>query len=529
LTRNFHSAVTDAAVEIFVIPDASTPPERSACEGESLPMPQDLVAAPAPVLRGSPPAQEDVLLELQALEQTLLRARLARPQWLAEGDYQLLRYALRLAALDRFEPGAAQGRRGRGDVQVDPTLLQPFRALLLLSLATALRRDTAMREALPRLGRAAQKLRKRLLLRHGGDFSAAELDAEIAHKKLVLVAGGGGGAGYVYLGALARLMAEGIAPDYIVGSSIGALLGGFIARQRRPDYAALLDLAKRLNFADIFGAPRAVSRHSLPGVMRLHLRGLIEVFAHASGDPLQLHQLEIPYEAVVAGVHARIGERRLGLLPAPQSAGRSRRHADRLAGRAWQLTTLLTPNLIDEIVLGRDELTRQFDVIEAVGFSAAIPGVLHYDPWRRSERMRGLLAQLCRERRLAAIVDGGVANNVPAKTAWRGVRSGRIGTRNAWYLAFDSFMPQTHRKHILLWPVTQAVQLQMPANRPYFDWLLQFRPTLSPANLLPSPSDFDRAWGWGWQQMEEILPMVQAALAPVELAALPWNSSHQSS
>lgn len=489
------------------------------CAAPDADLPALTASLPAPPRRGE---REDALLGLQGLEQSLLRARLAQPQMLAEADYQLLRYALRLAALERFEPGAARGRRGEGDVEADAALVQPFRAALLSALSEAPQQAWAVHDRLPEIRRSTQQLRKKLLRQHGNDFGANELDDEILHKQLVLVAGGGGGAGYVYLGAMARLMAEGIAPQYIVGSSIGALLGAFIARKRLPDYAGILELAKRQAFGDVFGTPRRVSRHSLPGVMRLHLRKLYGDFLDERGQPLRLRDLEIPYEAVVGGVRARF-DRLPGMQRSPQPAGRSREGV-RLAERAWQLTTLLTPNLIDEIVLGRDAQTRQFDVIDAVGFSAAIPGVLHYDPWRRSERMRALLESLCRERQLSAIVDGGVANNVPAKVAWRGVQGGRIGTRNAWYLALDSFAPQTHRKHILLWPVTQAVQLQMPANRPYFDWLLQFRPTLSPANLLPSPADLDRAWDWGWQQMEAILPMLMAALQPVDAAAMPWHS-----
>jgi len=104
------------------------------------------------------------------------------------------------------------------------------------------------------------------------------------------------------------------------------------------------------------------------------------------------------------------------------------------------------------------------------------------------------------------------------------VRGGKLGTRNAFFLAFDCFLPQADRRHVWLWPVTQAVQLQMPANRPYFDWLLQFRPTLSPVNLLPSPQELDQAWDWGWQQMDQVLPLVAKALEPIPQECIPSPS-----
>ncbi len=473
---------------------------------------------------------ESALLGLQGMEQALVRARLAYPSGLTSPGYDLLRYALRLAALDCFAPGATSGRSKRPDVRVDQTLVAPLREFLLRSLSVPLQpggvpkaRIAAAAALLPEISAGVCALREQLLQRYAGELSAGELDDEIAHKKLVLIAGGGGGAGYVYVGALARLAAEGLYPGYIVGSSIGALLGAFIARQRQPDYHALLAVAKGLTFPDVFAKPRGLAQHNLPGLMRLHLRGAYKELESSDGEALRLRDLEIPYEAVICGIRARFYDRMPGLLRAAQPLGRPLRVSGQFAERAWQLTTLLTPNLLDEIVLGRDADTQQFDAIEAAGWSAALPGVLQFDPWRRSPRMRQLLAELCQERQLAAIVDGGAANNVPAKTAWRGVRSGKIGTRNAYYLAFDSFRPQAHHKHILLWPVTQAVQLQLAANRPYFDWLLQFAPTLSPANFLPSPTDLDRAWNWGWQQMSAVLPMVLKAMEPVDLRALPWR------
>lgn len=478
-------------------------------------------------MHDAPRVEEDLLLALQRLEQALVRAHLKHPKPMLPREYQRLRYALRLAALDRFEPGAASGQRGRGDVAVDQQILAPFRKQVMDALHGPLRQEQDARQrlcaaavALKPLERNLQGTRQALLRRHAADFSAAELEAELCQRRLVLIAGGGGGAGFVYTGALARLQAAGITPGYIVGSSIGALLGAFVARDPQPDYKALLDFAKRMTAAGIFATPRLLANHSMPGLFRLHLEAFAREFEAAPGRPLRLKDLAIAYEAVVGGIRARVYDRIPALLRSPRQDGQ-RRMAEQIAERMWRLTTLITPNLIDEMVLGRDAETRECEVVEAIGFSAAIPGVLQFDPPQRSEHMRALLDKLARERQLAAIVDGGVANNVPAKIAWRGLHGGRIGTRNAYYLAFDCFRPQADPRHVWLWPVTQAVQLQMPANRPYFDWLLQFRPTLSPINLLPTPEELDQSWEWGWQQMDAILPMIAKALEPIPREALP--------
>ena len=91
-----------------------------------------------------------------------------------------------------------------------------------------------------------------------------------------------------------------------------------------------------------------------------------------------------------------------------------------------------------------------------------------------------------RSKHVAALVDGGAASNVPVELAWKRVRDGRLGTRNACYLAFDCFHPQWDPRHLWLVPITQAIQLQMVRNAPYADHLVRFEPTLSPANLAPS-------------------------------------------
>ena len=55
-----------------------------------------------------------------------------------------------------------------------------------------------------------------------------------------------------------------------------------------------------------------------------------------------------------------------------------------------QLTRVMhfvNPRVAKEIVLGAEDDTALFDVIDCVGFSAAIPGLLHYDTTRDDPAM----------------------------------------------------------------------------------------------------------------------------------------------
>ncbi|AXQ29349.1 patatin-like phospholipase family protein [Solimonas sp. K1W22B-7] len=465
-----------------------------------------------------------VLLKLQRMEMSAIRAVLAQPAFLLPKEYQRLRYILSFARLHRFAPGAALGRTARADVELDPAIVTPFRELVLRSLYKPLRYGETPRarlggcmSALDALHAALLLARKALLARHAGEFSEEELHAEVSRKALVTIAGGGGGAGYVYVGAAARLRAEGRSSDYLIGSSIGALIGAFLTRSRHTDIEALMEWAKALRMRDIFSRPYIGATHSMPGITRLHLHSMHQVMSHPDGSPLRLKDLEIPYDAVVSGMRTRAYEHLPSSLrdfTSPLTSGKS--FSKLLAERMLLLAAIVNPSVVKPIVLGGDAATQNLRVVDAVGLSAAIPAVLQYEPPSRDAESDAILAALRQQHDVALFVDGGVAANVPARIAWERVQEGRIGTRNAFYLALDCFHPQWEARHLWLWPVTQAVQLQLATQKPYFDWLLSFEPTLSPVNLLPSPQDFDRAFQWGWSQADVMLPFLFKALEPVE-------------
>jgi hypothetical protein len=240
---------------------------------------------------------------------------------------------------------------------------------------------------------------------------------------------------------------------------------------------------------------------------------------------MRLDQLEVPYEAVVAGVRrrsydrlpARFRQPRWAAEPTAEAAvARPRRLARArmgaaIAGRMWQVAAFFDPRIVKPVMLGADDGTNALRAFDAAGFSSAIPGVLHYD---LPEPDPGL-DELFEREELAALIDGGVVANVPNALAWRGVQRGKIGTRNAFLLAFDCFHPQWDPRHLWLQPITQAVALQRARDVPYADWIIRFEPTLSPVTLVPAAETVDQAIAWGRASVERVLPMLQRALEPV--------------
>jgi len=472
--------------------------------------------------------REDEQLRLQRIEMRIVEGLFEHPGVLSRKQEHRLRYAAVLAGLESFQPGAARkgGCSRHPEVQVRSRELKKLRRFVLGGLADALLLARDSRRAVEGASDVLERklplvagARSEILENHADDFSARHLDQEIGIKTLVNVAGGGGGAGWVYLGAWDVLQRAGIVPGYLIGTSMGAVLGLFRAAAKDVDFDEYSRIAKSLSTDEIFRYVSLKTRFGFPGMARLYLSGAIgdalRGMAGRNRDaPLRLCDLAIPFDAVVAGI--RPGA--LGETP-EQYAASHHLHEDERPGAlqmraqvAVQLVRLMqfvNPRVAKEIVLGADEETALFDVIDSVGFSAAIPGLLHYDMTRDDPTMDTALTSLLAREDVVSLVDGGVANNVPTGPAWRQVRAGRIGTRNAYYLAFDSFHPQFSPAHLWIQPLTRVLALQVAPNDRYAHRRIEFTPTLSPIDLIPPAKRLDRAFSWGRRQMAAELPRIQ--------------------
>lgn len=476
----------------------------------------------------TPDTREDEALRLQRIEARIVEGLFDHPGVLSRAEEHRLRYAVVLAGLDTFQPGAAakHARVEGEEVRVRSRALKQLRSHVLSEVADALFRErkpvhsveaasAAIVRALPLVERA----RSEVLETHANDFSARQLDQEVGIKTLVNVAGGGGGAAWVYLGAWDVLQRAGIVPGYLVGASMGAVLGLFRAAATGVDFDTYSRIAKSISTDEIFRYVSLKRRFGFPGMARLYLSsaigGPLRSMAGRPGDStLRLCDLAIPFDTIVAGIRPDA----LGETP-EQYATSHHLHEDQrptalqmraqVAVQLVRLMQFVNPRVAKEIVLGADEETARFDAIDSVGFSAAIPGLLHYDMTRDDPTMDAALTSLLEREEVVALVDGGVANNVPSGPAWRQVRSGRIGTRNAYYLAFDSLHPQYSPGHLWLQPLTRVLALQVAPNDRYAHRRIEFSPTLSPIELVPPSSRLDRAFAWGRRQMAAELPRIQ--------------------
>ena len=167
------------------------------------------------------------------------------------------------------------------------------------------------------------------------------------------------------------------------------------------------------------------------------------------------------------------------------------------------------------IYVGGDALTKEFDVLDAIGFSSAVPGIIHYDILRDDPRMVELCTELCRREGVFRLVDGGLADNLPAREAWRSVQAGAVGERDPFVLAMDAFAPQLTTKHLLFLPLMRIAAENTREGRRVAHVTLTFKKVLSPLAVVPSPAEFLRAVGNGRAETEPHVPFIRKMVGPI--------------
>ncbi len=452
------------------------------------------------------------------LESRLVKLAIAREDADVAPVVDALRYALSLAR-------CTEVRNAEGvDVSVGDMLL-PFAGWLRETVEEKLNTADspwALARDLPEIVRRTKETRSALL----GHFSLdrGSLEAEVTTRKLAVASGGGGGAGYVYPGVYEMLERNGLTPDLMTGTSIGALMSMFRARRRRYDGAPLIAAARQLGWTRVFRVLDSTSRYGMPATLRLYLQATLgSLFRHDSGRTLWLSDLEIPLHIIATGITVDALKHDLGWyehLLDPEVSRLGFRSSMRMALKAAGVLRefIARRDALVEVVLGRAEGTQDFDVLDAAGFSAAIPGVIHYDVLRDDARMKRILDGLYATSGITRLGEGGMVSNVPARVAWEGIVSGSQGRRNVFVLALDCFAPNP--RSLAWFPFQQAVRsANVELDRQFADLYLTFESTLSPVNLVPEVHDALTAHRWGREAVIPHLPYITAMMRTIPVLA----------
>ncbi|MCK4857373.1 MAG: patatin-like phospholipase family protein [candidate division Zixibacteria bacterium] len=193
----------------------------------------------------------------------------------------------------------------------------------------------------------------------------------MAKKKLGLALGGGGAAGLAHIGALRLLEQEGLVPDLIVGSSIGAAIGALYALD--PDAERLAHRVEELL------AEESVSR-------KWHL-----------AVPQESEGSTRLYHGLVHFIHKQLAGIKVFTTISLRPAEELEEILTALFGdRTVSDTRIPFGAVVLDIVSGRERVVAEGLLSEVVYASAAIPGV--FPPHRQDEQL---------------LVDGAFTSNCP--------------------------------------------------------------------------------------------------------------------
>ena len=453
-----------------------------------------------------------------ALERRVVQRHLEHPDTVPRKLVDALRYVISLARLTKLTTDEGE------EIDVDG-ITGPWAASLRPKLEGELEEARDLWDVvrvLPAFVDEARAIRTRILEAH--PISRNRLEREVTTRHLVVASGGGGGAGYVYIGSYAMLDRHDLTPSLMVGTSIGGLTSVFRARRRRFDLAAIVSASRELAWSDVLRVLEVEARYGLPATLRMYIRSALgKLFLTEDGRPMWLSDMEIPTYIIATGITVDALKHDLDyyehFLDTDFRRGSTRARLKGVARTAGILREFLARrDALVEMVLGDTPGTEDFDALDAVGFSAAVPGVLHYDVLRDDARMRRLLDDLYATYGITRLGEGGLVSNVPARAAWKGAVKGNLDVRQPFVLALDCFAPNPRRP---LWlPVQQLVRTNnVDRDRKYADLYVPMPRVLSPLNVVPAIRDAMLATDWGRAALEPHMPFIVEMMRPLTVLA----------
>lgn len=459
--------------------------------------------------------ERHLVKEISSLECLLVEALCHDTNWLTHDEESTLRWALSMARVSTIETAGK-------DISVGHAT-DRYRESLFATISHFVKQDGTIKKAELRrfiapIGKLCADEREDLLQLFGAQLSPQMLDDAVRSRPLALVLGGGGGTAYIYVGAFELLERRCIVPAAISGSSMGALLGAYRARTEEFSLSGLEELLKPLSFETVARPFEVGSKRSIPATFRLYLR---EVFAsefQISQRNIRLSDLHIPVRVCVGGLAHIEGVPDENLDEYAHLLNDGARNIFGLRGEQKTIVSKLlelSRRPLKAIYLGADEKTREFDVIDALGFSAAVPGIFNYDVPADDARMTQLVDFVMKKHGVYRLIDGGWVDNMPAEAAMHAVQEAKKQRgRDPFILALDGFAPNIGR-HWLFLPLMQMALQNSKAGRSLAHRTITYKHVLSPLNIMPNAADLERAIHQGMEETDPHMDFIEKMVGPI--------------
>jgi hypothetical protein len=457
-------------------------------------------------------AAKQLKQRLLELECSIAKLLAKDDSFLSPDDAASIRWAMSLARITKVMVA-------KGDLSKDTNIghaSDRYRALLfnLLSQITnhyGLIDSDGLKAISKKISVLANKERQDLL----SIFSAmpkAALDNATRRRPLALTLSGGGGTSYVFIGAFYAMEESGIVPSVIAGSSMGAILGAYRALRKNFDLEMLQRLIENTSWGKVAQAYSGPSRFGIPATFRLYLRDIVGHEFEVNGRFITMSDLAIPLRVCVAGLSAK----------SPPQEEELSHYAHMLDEKKVRLTSKSIISIIIDfaqkplkpIYLGGDELTSDFDVLDAIGFSAAIPGIFHYDILRQDSRMINLMNNLFLREGVIRLIDGGFVDNLPTKESIKAVESGACDGYDPFVVSLDGFTPHFNR-HLIFYPLMRFAQENSRDGHQASHLSINFKHVLSPINVIPTPDTLRFAIHHGHLEFSQHLPFIRKMIGPI--------------
>lgn len=448
------------------------------------------------------------------LESTIIQYLVDHPDWLSKTEEAALRWALSFARLTKV--------RVSNKITIDlGHTCDQYRAKLFQTLDKAFERlklnPGILKTEVPAMKALVQKERNEVLAIYGPTMTEESLDNAVRTRPLALVLGGGGGTAYVFVGAFQALEKANITPSVMAGSSMGAILGAYRALSKQFSLDNMNLLATKTTWSKIAQPFAGPSRFGVPSTFRLYLRDAVgQEFSKKDGTFLRLKDLAIPLKVCVAGLW---GLEAFNESDLEKYANLLDRHVGHESIRVKNRSVInqildFAQKPLKAIYLGNDALTAEFDVLDAIGFSSAIPGVFHYDILRDDPHMISLLQSLLEREGVLRLIDGGFVDNLPTRAVLDAVELGEAEAYDPFVLALDSFCPSLTRNW-LFYPLMRFAMENSREGHELAHLSIRFKRVLSPVNFIPALESFHQAVSDGVEEIEPYLKFIKKILSKI--------------
>jgi hypothetical protein len=288
----------------------------------------------------------------------------------------------------------------------------------------------------------------------------------------------------------------------------------FRARSAIYDPLPMFEAAKKLQWNTVFQILEMNSRYGVPATLRLYLRAALgSMFLREDGSIMRFSDCPIPLLVVATGLTMEAFKHDMSYYEHLMDGAISEGFRFRLSGlrkikRGLGILQdfLTAEEALKEVIFGLDPYTLEADILDVAGFSAAVPGLIHYDIVREAPHMHQLLDRLYSEYGITRLGEGGLVNNVPAKPAFQAVMQGKISGRNPFILALDCFSPQS--SSLMWYPIQQLVARNVRANMPYMGHYIPLTKRLMAVNVVPNVAQITKAMGWTISECTPHMPFI---------------------